>query len=213
MKTKTIVVVAGLLGVSFLFNGCASQSNYLPSSENTEVKSISLKQKMALSEVLNRLQYVDGNYYMLSKTSIDPKIPKNSKFKIASFSSLSGYIESTTDYKIRISKNKYRRDLPKIVEIVQSKTSLPVVVVKSKKNIEKKGISISNPITIKSFLKKLGKKENKYYLVEGNGNIPTNRGVYIDNYKSLAAYIEQRTSMRLEMKKDNNTYLVRVKNK
>lgn len=101
-------------------------------------ESIDISTQKTLKIVLRELQNIDNNIYMLDKNAKNIDIPINSKYKIDSYSSLIRFLETTTDYTLVMKDNKYRKDLPKIIDLVHKKSV--------QLNIDKHSI----PIEIKS---------------------------------------------------------------
>ncbi|MDD3466316.1 MAG: hypothetical protein PHE67_04125 [Campylobacterales bacterium] len=97
---------------------------------------IDISVQKTLKTILDELQVIDGSIYILEKNTKNIDIPVNSKFKISSFWDLVTFLTLTTDYTLVINENRYRKDLPKIVEVVHkdsvknniSKHSVPIKI-------------------------------------------------------------------------------------
>lgn len=85
-------------------------------------KCIKISSEKTVSMILQELQGIDGNMYMLSKNSKNINIPSNEKYLIKSYDGLVEYLNTTTSYTLIITKNKYRKDLPKIIQVVHKKS-------------------------------------------------------------------------------------------
>jgi hypothetical protein len=140
MRTKILVS----LFLSVLFTGCAlttnSKENNLNKQEiqtliknnNSELLKSSIQEKKAdkkdyfyiypsqtLSSTLKELSALEGNYYFLRGK--DFEIPATQNLKIHNFKELNEIVSTLSGYEIKITKNKFRSDLPKVVEVKEQK--------------------------------------------------------------------------------------------
>lgn len=80
-----------------------------------------LYQDETISSALKDLSALEKSYYYLKGEDIDVPIGQN--IKIKNFKELDDIVKTLTNYKLTITKNKFRRDLPKVVEIKEQKKS------------------------------------------------------------------------------------------
>ena len=85
---------------------------------------ISVDKTKKLSNILNELTEINGNFYLLKGKDLELAAIRN--YKIHNYHDLENYISNTTKLKLSITKNKYLTNLPKIVRLVeqQQETSL-----------------------------------------------------------------------------------------
>jgi len=85
-----------------------------------------------VSTVLKKLGTLENRYYYLRGKDIE--ITGNRSFKIHDFQELNSYIKTLTNYELNIKINEFRKDLPKIVTIVEQikASSLDDIVFSSK---------------------------------------------------------------------------------
>jgi len=72
-----------------------------------------------VSTVLKKLGTLENRYYYLRGKDIE--ITGNRNFKIHTFQELNSYIKTLTNYELEIKINEFRKDLPKIVTIIEQK--------------------------------------------------------------------------------------------
>jgi hypothetical protein len=83
---------------------------------------VDLSSQKSIKAVLGELEEIDGRMYMLAIGSKNIDIPVNTYFKVKSLDHLNEYMKTTTKYCIEIIKNKYRKDLPKIVRVIHKES-------------------------------------------------------------------------------------------
>jgi hypothetical protein len=140
---------------------------------------IDISVQKTLKMILHELQLIENNIYMLADGSKNIDIPINSKFKIDSFQTLVMFLEATTDYTLIIKQNKYRKDLPKIIEVVHKKSvqndidkhSVPIEIKSSNSTMTAKDalVAIAKSIKFSLVFKHNDFPETKT-LTKNNGN-------------------------------------------
>jgi len=94
-----------------------------------EVKEVRVKQKtldlsagMSLSEALKQIGEMEGRVYFLASSDMEiPALPNGITVTVGSFEKLNEILQDITPFKMEIVKNKFLKDRPKIVKVIDTK--------------------------------------------------------------------------------------------
>ena len=114
---------------------------------------VDINYQKTLKEVLEILGKIEGRIYFLDENSENIMVPI-SDFKIKSVNDLKRYLETTTNKTIKITKNKYLKNMPKLVAVED--LYYTNLLKTTKKSYQSRGKQISADALLSDFIKETG---------------------------------------------------------